>query len=201
MHKATQRFVSGHNSLGRIFKFSEQALTRLKEQRKNDKTYGERMKKINAEKKGKTWEQLYGIDGAKRLKEDAAKRRLGTKHSNETKHKMTITKIGNKNPMHGMSGTLSPVWNGGTSFFSYGPEFSFQLRKEIRDRDSHTCQLCGTHESECDTKLHVHHIDYNKKNCSEVNLISLCRTCHIPTKTNRQYWEEYFTNLIISKIN
>ena len=109
MHKATQRFVSGHNSLGRIFKFSEQALTRLKEQRKNDKTYGERMKKINAEKKGKTWEQLYGIDGAKRLKEDAAKRRLGTKHSNETKHKMTITKIGNKNPMHGMSGTLSPV--------------------------------------------------------------------------------------------
>jgi hypothetical protein len=92
------------------------------------------------------------------------------------------------------------AWQGGKSFEMYPQEFNKQLKEEIRDRDERKCQVCGAPEIECITKLHIHHLDYNKKNNSEVNLISLCNRCHIKTNGNREYWEKYFTKLMISKI-
>uniref|UniRef100_A0A6H1ZX55 Putative homing endonuclease n=2 Tax=viral metagenome TaxID=1070528 RepID=A0A6H1ZX55_9ZZZZ len=41
-------------------------------------------------------------------------------------------------------------------------------------------------------KLTIHHIDYNKKNNDELNLISLCRKCHSKTGGKRKYWQNYF---------
>ena len=46
-------------------------------------------------------------------------------------------------------------------------------------------------------KLDCHHIDYNKKNCSLNNLITLCRSCHMKTNTNRNYWINYFNSLLL----
>ena len=40
--------------------------------------------------------------------------------------------------------------------------------------------------------LNVHHIDYNKQNCKEENLTSLCRQCNLRVNCNRDYWEKYF---------
>jgi 5-methylcytosine-specific restriction endonuclease McrA len=40
--------------------------------------------------------------------------------------------------------------------------------------------------------LDVHHIDYDRKNSSEDNLITLCRQCNIRANFNRGYWEEFF---------
>jgi len=82
----------------------------------------------------------------------------------------------------------------------YGPEFTKSLRTEIRERDNNKCQLCSKPQEEQDTLLPVHHIDYNKKNCSDVNLITLCTKCHAKTMYNRKYWEEHFTQLMISRI-
>jgi len=43
------------------------------------------------------------------------------------------------------------------------------------------------------TVLHVHHIDYNKQNCKESNLITTCKSCNIKANKNRDYWEKFFT--------
>jgi hypothetical protein len=45
-------------------------------------------------------------------------------------------------------------------------------------------------------KLHIHHIDYNKKNCNPNNLISLCMQCHRQTSYNRKDWINYYQNKI-----
>lgn len=44
--------------------------------------------------------------------------------------------------------------------------------------------------------LSIHHIDYNKENCSESNLITLCNQCHARTNYNRDYWQKHYDNSI-----
>lgn len=66
----------------------------------------------------------------------------------------------------------------------YPREF-WGMRKVILERDEHTCRLCGVMEG----SPHVHHINYNKDDCSELNLITLCRSCHMQTNWNRDYWQ------------
>ena len=46
------------------------------------------------------------------------------------------------------------------------------------------------------TVLHIHHIDYNKQNCSHKNLITTCNQCNTRANFNRSYWQEFYTNLI-----
>jgi len=88
-------------------------------------------------------------------------------------------------------GENSPGWKGGHSVKPY-PSGWVKLTEQIRERDDHTCQLCGIPELECERRLHVHHKDYNKNNVDPCNLISLCITCHIKTNSNRDYWLKYF---------
>jgi hypothetical protein len=47
-------------------------------------------------------------------------------------------------------------------------------------------------EEENGEKLAVHHIDYVKENCSEINLIALCHDCHVKTNFNREQWTILF---------
>jgi hypothetical protein len=89
-------------------------------------------------------------------------------------------------------GKNNPAYVHGESCSLYSPEFTEQLKKEIRDRDNHTCQICHKTEIELDEILAVHHIDYNKENCLKENLISLCNSCHSKTNFNRDFWFEYF---------
>ena len=91
-------------------------------------------------------------------------------------------------------GENNPNWKNGIAYEPYAPSFNRQLKDRIRVRDNFICQLCGVPELECDTKLAVHHIDYDKKNCREDNLISLCHICHSKTNGNRKYWTNYFIN-------
>lgn len=91
-------------------------------------------------------------------------------------------------------------WQGGISFEPYTIDWEETLRESIRQRDNYICQLCGTHQEELEEfikKLDCHHIDYNKKNCSLNNLITLCRSCHMKTNTNRNYWINYFNSLLL----
>jgi len=84
-------------------------------------------------------------------------------------------------------------WLGGKSFEPYPILWTNKLKEFIRIRDNHKCQKCKTHKKE---KLSVHHIDYNKENCNEKNLITLCRSCHTATNSNRDYWYAYFTYIM-----
>lgn len=91
-------------------------------------------------------------------------------------------------------GKDSHLWKGGISFDPYSPSFNNHLKKKIKIRDNYTC-ICGKKTQ----KLAVHHIDYNKENCNDNNLISLCYSCHSKTNHNRDHWEIFFIGLIKEK--
>lgn len=113
----------------------------------------------------------------------------GKKLSPETILKMSEVKQGSKHNQ----------WQGGKSFEKYTIEWNKFLKENIRKRDNYVCQKCGIHQYELNTwfkKLDVHHIDYNKKNCNPDNLIILCHNCHMKTNFNRNYWTNYFNNLL-----
>jgi len=74
----------------------------------------------------------------------------------------------------------------------YPLEFSSALRELIRERDQFACRECNASQFEIKTKLHVHHIDYDKNNISLDNLISLCRKCHLRTNVKREFWKARF---------
>jgi len=40
--------------------------------------------------------------------------------------------------------------------------------------------------------LTIHHIDYNKQNCKENNLITLCGSCNTRANFNRSYWVDFY---------
>ena len=84
-----------------------------------------------------------------------------------------------------------PNWNNGASFEFYPIGWNNIFKEEIRKRDNHQCNVCGNKELKDGKKLHVHHIDYNKKNLNLNNLISLCLSCHMKTNFNRDYWYAY----------
>lgn len=98
-------------------------------------------------------------------------------------------------------GENHPNWRGGYSLKHYPQEFNKELKKKIRERDDHTCQECNKTEQELGYTLICHHIDYNKKNNSDDNLISLCRSCHAKTNFNRENWTEYYKNKVLNYVN
>jgi len=91
-------------------------------------------------------------------------------------------------------------WLGGVSNLPYAFEFNGILKESIRYRDSYICQNCGMTEEEhlisLGYNLVIHHIDYNKQNCEEDNLITLCNQCNIRANFNRSYWQEFYTNKV-----
>ena len=56
------------------------------------------------------------------------------------------------------------------------------LRRDILQRDNYMCQTCEYAPNLIiigkKMKLHVHHIDKNRKNNHHSNLITLCHSCH-----------------------
>jgi len=86
------------------------------------------------------------------------------------------------------SGAGNSNWRGGISKEERGIEWTKELKKEIIQIDNYQCQKCDCLNKE----MPVHHIDYNKKNNSKDNLITLCRNCHGQTNFEREYWEWQF---------
>lgn len=92
-----------------------------------------------------------------------------------------------------MVGSKAPGWKGGTSFESYGLEWTPRLKHEIKMRDGFCCGIC--HSNKC---LHIHHINYDKKNNDPDNLITLCNRCHSRTNlNNRHYWTKILQLLVL----
>jgi len=83
-------------------------------------------------------------------------------------------------------------WKGGKSFEPYSCKFTKQLKVKIKVMDKYTCQLCRVKEKNYFQKLSIHHIDYNKENCDEKNLITLCRSCNAKVNYDRDYYSNYF---------
>jgi len=90
-------------------------------------------------------------------------------------------------------GKNNPNYVNGKSKEPYTLEFSKQLKESIRKRDNFTCQLCNQKGKT------IHHIDYNKENCKEDNLITLCQKCNSIVNGNRNYWYAYFRYIMENK--
>jgi len=142
----------------------------------------------------------------KKLKES----HLGKKLSEEQKRKISLANKGKKKPPRSKehrrkisyfnSGERSHFWIDGRSKENnqYLEDWTDYLKESIRIRDNYICQMtgCGIHQDELDfgqvKKLDIHHIDYDKNNLNPINLVSLCRSCHMKTNFNREFWIKYF---------
>jgi len=99
-----------------------------------------------------------------------------------------------------MKGDKHPNWQGGISFIPYCSKFNKMLKEEIRKRDNYTCQLCEKTQKDNKEKLTVHHIHYDKENC-EPDLITLCKSCNSKVNYNKEYYENYFMEIINDRFN
>jgi hypothetical protein len=95
---------------------------------------------------------------------------------------------------HKNSGSNHYNFNGWSSTEPYTNYFARVMRPYIRERDGHQCLECGTPEN---GKAHnVHHIDYDKKNDAETNLVLLCDSDHNRIKGKPKRWRIHFQEKI-----
>jgi len=94
-------------------------------------------------------------------------------------------------------------WQCGISKLPYSFKFTKKLKESIRRRDNYECRNCNkTEKQELEQYykvLSVHHIDYNKQNCKEDNLITLCNECNHRVNASRDYWYAYFKYIIVRR--
>jgi len=95
------------------------------------------------------------------------------------------------------TGNLHWNWKGGISCEPYCEQWKDKEYKEsIKERDGYMClnPYCkGNYK-----RLNIHHIDYNKKNCHPLNLITLCASCNSKANKYREWHKEWY-NIIINK--
>ena len=192
-----RRFINGHNGiLKKGIKFSDKhrknlSIALIGNKNNLGKTRSDVVKKVISNKlKG-------NIPWNKGLTKETNNSVLQTSIVLTGKHHSPETKqLISKNHAD-FKGANSPLWKGGISKLPYCPIWTKWFKKEIKERDDFRCQ-----NSDCSKEitkvndLNVHHIDYDKKNCSANNLITLCRSCNSKANTNREYWKEFFTNLM-----
>ena len=147
------------------------------------------------------------------FREFTRRRRIGQKHSQETKEKIRAAHKGKKRtPEHCKhiseskigknAGAKSHRWRGGVSNLPYPFEFNSSLKNRIKRRDGFVCKMIGCGMSETGSKfnygmpLTVHHIDYDKNNCADDNLITLCTGCNSRVNFNRDCWQDLFVRTL-----
>jgi hypothetical protein len=90
-----------------------------------------------------------------------------------------------------MKGRKNVNWQGGKPTY-YPSEFT-RKRESIIQRDGEECVRCELSRDEHYTKygvdLNIHHIDGNKFNNSDENLVTLCSSCHTAVEKGEEYDE------------
>jgi len=90
-------------------------------------------------------------------------------------------------------------WHSGVSKVKMLRHTSKELKDKIKQRDGYRCQQCFRFETELDESLVVHHIDFDKLNDDENNLITLCNSCHSQLSFDRENWIDYFKNVMLQR--
>ncbi len=192
--------------------FSDNHRKKLSESHKGNVGYwrGKKKTKEHVKKSGKTLSENYKTGKLKPNKTAFKKGRIPWNKDLKTRLvPKSAFKKGNKGYWTGkerthMKGDKHPMWQNGISFGNYSVEFTAYKKNKIRKRDNYTCQKCSKKEKDeysgkMKTKLSTHHIDYDKQNCKDKNLITLCRKCNSEVNKDRTYWENYF-NILVLKI-
>lgn len=201
-HHISQGFQKGHPYLGGMLgkKLTEESKKRMSQGHLGIKPSEETKRKMSEARKGcfvskETRLKLSKIHKGKKLgyvPKSAFKKGFTPWNKGLNKRidsrvmKISNSKAGKARP--DISGEKCHLWKGGIAHKPYTVDWTITLKRGIRERDKYTCRVCGKEPAIC-----VHHIDYNKRNCNSDNLITLCRSCHTKTNTNRQSWIKYFS--------
>ena len=95
----------------------------------------------------------------------------------------------------GRTGEFHYNWKGGIGCEPYCDAWADKdFKKSIFRRDNYECQNPDCWKTS--SKLTVHHVDYNKQNCSPPNLLTLCRSCNARANYNRPKWEKLYVDLM-----
>ena len=95
---------------------------------------------------------------------------FGKKHSQETCRQLAT---------HARSRSLPAIGK-------YGDDWTPELREQIVARDGRRCQVC--HASS--RMLQVHHVDLDRTNNDQSNLLTLCAACHLAYHGRRELVDE-----------
>jgi hypothetical protein len=89
-------------------------------------------------------------------------------------------------------------WQGGISCEPYCIDWTKEYKEYIRIRDGNKClnPTCSSN-----SRLTIHHIDYNKKNCGPDNLITICNSCNIKANTDREWHMFWYRALLFRRYN
>ena len=124
---------------------------------------------------------------------EETRRKLSEARIGKPRSEETIRKMRENMP----KGEKSVHWMGGVSFFPYCQKFNNEFKERVRAFFNHQCVECGTPQKE--KKLGVHHVNFDKQSCCNDTFplfVPLCPSCHTKTNHNREYWEQYFTDMI-----
>ena len=222
--KEGQRFIRGHNMIGKGHVLSDETKREKTEKCKETRRINQEIKLgirpapepkycecgCGEEiKEGKKFAVGHNLRGTHHTEEEE-KRKLsemntgekhpmfGTHPSKKSRQKMSISQMGNPGNCV-CKGEKNVNWNGGTSFEPYCPLFNDNFKERVRNFFDRKCVLCGIPEN--GRKLSVHH---NKDTCCDNSIplfVPLCQKCHSKTNSDREYYENFFTKLIMEKYN
>jgi hypothetical protein len=113
---------------------------------------------------------------------------FGKKHSDKSKKKMCEAHIGENNPN----------WKGGISCEPYCDVWlDKDFKESIKERDGYQClnPVCSKNSE----TLCVHHINYIKKDCRPINLITLCNSCNVKANSDREWHQSWYSVIIYQR--
>lgn len=90
-------------------------------------------------------------------------------------------------------------FDGFSKYKDYCDKFNFPFKERVREFFGRKCVECGKDEEHERTRLHVHHVNYDKGSCcntSEKLFVALCQSCHNKTHTNRDHWMQRYREVI-----
>lgn len=169
-----------------------------KEKMRKPKNMSEEGRKIQVEKgkklRGISYEERFGKERAIEIKKKQVEtmRKKGGytwERTQEYKDKM-------KEALLKYSGENNHNWRGGISKIKYT-----RVDKDtIYERDGHCCYLCKRTKLDSRQPIEIHHINFNRVDNLENNLISLCRDCHNLFHRDREIGEMYLTELMKKRV-
>lgn len=188
------KYISGHNTEIKIrnkclYEKCDKLVTKPYNKYCSHKCYSLTLVGKSSWNEGKKWSEEH--------KEKLSKIHTGKILTEEHKQNIGKSLQGEKSHFYGVHlfGKLASNWQGGISFEPYTFEFNKELKNKIKQRDMYMCQTPNCMNT---SLLDCHHIDYDKKNNSLDNFITLCRSCHAKTngKNNRSYYTNYYQEIL-----
>ncbi len=185
--KSKRRFINFHQNIGRKYSKKLKKILSLQKMGNKNPRYGKHPWNYKTKGICKAWNRgkKWSLKTLKKLSES---------HKGYVMPEAQKRKIGQPLEKHWN-------WQGGKSYKPYSLLFDSELKEKIRQRDDYQCQNkeCNMTEEEhlivYGYVLSIHHIDYDKKNCKEDNLISLCLQCNSRANFNKNLWIKQYRSI------